>query len=103
MRVQKGGVRRPMYDRDRPGGPRSHPGFRFRRQRAGWMLHMRGFPTRLPDWLAVHEATGTTRRFVEVNESHVWDELEGFRKAPDQEKLDERWGNPEPRAASIGP
>lgn len=71
--------------------------FRFTRGSEPWVLFMRGYPHRLPDWIAVEISTNQIRRFVEINQSDLLDDLEGKRPAPYQEDLHLRWGDPAAR------
>lgn len=71
--------------------------FRLVRRWEDWLLFQQGYPARVPDWIAVHERTGEARRFVEVDEMDVRDDLLGVRPAPYQERLEQRWLRPEPR------
>ena len=71
--------------------------FRFRRRVGSWMAFMRGYPQGLPDWIAINISTKEIRRFVEINQFDLLDDLEGIRPAPNQDRLAERWGKPEGR------
>ena len=71
--------------------------FRFTRGAEPWILFTRGYPHRLPDWIAVDIPTDQVRRFVEINRSDLLDDLEGKRPAPYQEDLHLRWGDPAAR------
>ena len=71
--------------------------FRFTRGAEPWIVFTRGYPHRLPDWIAVDIPTNQVRRFVEINQSDLLDDLEGKRPAPYQEDLHQRWGDPAAR------
>ncbi len=58
---------------------------------------MRGYPQGLPDWIAVNASTKEVRRFVEINQFDLLDDLEGIRPALNQDRLADRWGKPEGR------
>jgi hypothetical protein len=71
-----------------------------------WLTFSRGYPSstppspgtsRLPDWITVNAMTNEVRRFVDIDQYDLWDDLEGIRPAPDQEGLAEGWGRPEAR------
>jgi hypothetical protein len=44
------------------------------------------------DWLAFHNGSGETRRFVQLEEVDVWLDLLGVQPAPDQAQLMAQWG-----------
>lgn len=84
--------------RDRPATVQQEAAsasFNFQDQREGWLLFMRGYEGRLPDWLAIHRQTGVVQRFVEVEEFDVYDALLGYEPAPHQDQLERRWGQPQ--------
>ena len=72
--------------------------FHYQRTRGEWVLFLRPFAGRLPDWWTFHVGSGEQRRFVELAETDVWDDLSGQRAAPRQERLHERWGRERPPA-----
>jgi hypothetical protein len=57
-----------------------------------WLLFMRGYEERLPDWLAYNKKTAEVRRFANVRSEEVIEDLLGGNPAPGQENLLERWG-----------
>lgn len=52
--------------------------------------------SRLPDHIAVNTQTGEIRRFVDVSENEVLDDLRGIHPAPAQAELAEFWGQRKP-------
>jgi hypothetical protein len=60
-----------------------------------WVLFMRGYPNRLPDWLVYNQETSEVRRFVDISSNEVLEEMMGGNRAPGQEDLQERWGKEE--------
>lgn len=52
--------------------------------------------TRLGDSLAFNTQTGEIRRFIDVNEDEVLDDLRDIRLAPNQAEVAAFWGNPVP-------
>jgi hypothetical protein len=58
--------------------------------------HSKRRSTRLNDFLAFNLQTGEIRRFVDVNEYEVLDDLQGIRPAPGQAEIAAFWGNPTP-------
>jgi hypothetical protein len=52
--------------------------------------------SRLGDALVVNTRTGEIRRFVDVSEEVVIDDLQGIRPAPYQKDIAHLWGNPDP-------
>ncbi len=52
--------------------------------------------SRLGDALVVNTRTGEMRRFVDVSEDVVIDDLQGIRPAPYQKEIAHLWGNPDP-------
>jgi hypothetical protein len=84
--------------RDRPAAVQQEAdaaSLQFWRHKEGWLLFIRGYEGRLPDWLAIHWQTGEVQRFVEVEEFDVYDALLGDEPAPHQEHLEQRWGQPQ--------
>ena len=83
----------------------AHPElFRLGIRVGSWLVFSRGYLAehpylnpRLPDWIAVNITTDEVRRFVDIDQVDVWDDLEGIRPAPGQESLVQRWGKPEAR------
>ena len=53
-------------------------------------------PTRQSDFLTINTRTGDVRRFVDLNEQEVLDDLQGIRVAPTQAEVAAFWGNPTP-------
>ena len=91
--------------RERPSALNEEPyleRLQFTRGAEPWILFMQGYPNRLPDWIAVDIPTNQIRRFVEINRYDLLDDLEGKRPAPNQDGLDERWGNSESRQGYLG-
>jgi len=66
--------------------------FEFRWPEGDWLLFERGYPNRLPDWIACNKKTKEVRRFVEVSSSEVLEDILGGNRAPRQHDLEERWG-----------
>jgi hypothetical protein len=56
----------------------------------------RRYQARLGDALAVNTRTGEIRRFVDVSQDVVMDDLEGIRPAPYQTEIAHLWGDPDP-------
>lgn len=54
------------------------------------------YQSRLGDALIVNTRTGEIRRFVDVSEDVVIDDLQGIRPAPYQAEIAHLWGNPDP-------
>ena len=50
----------------------------------------------MPDWLTLNPQNGQVRRYVEVAEWDVIEDLLGVRPLENQNDLRSRWGNPEP-------
>ncbi len=71
--------------------------FVFRRKWEDWLFFMRGYTDRCPDWITVNHHTGEIRRFVEVGECDVQDDLRGTRPSPNQTDFAHRWGQSKPR------
>lgn len=67
-----------------------------------WLLFMRLYAakyrqeSRLGDGLAINIHTGDSRRFVDVSEGDIWNDLRGVRSAPYQAELAAFWGNAGP-------
>lgn len=74
----------------------------FWRKNENWLLFMRLYvakyrqESRLGDGLAINVQTGEIRRFVDVPESDIWNDLQGMRPALYQAELAAFWGNAEP-------
>jgi hypothetical protein len=67
----------------------------FQERREGWLLFQRGYARRAPDWLTIQQQSGVVQRFVEVEDFEVSDALLGYKSAPQQEQLEQRWGQPQ--------
>lgn len=67
-----------------------------------WLLFMRFYAakyrqeSRLGDGLAINIHTGEIRRFVDVSEDDIWNDLRGVRSAPYQGELAAFWGDAGP-------
>jgi len=87
--------------RERPSALDEEPHserFHFTRGAEPWIVFMRGYPgIRLPDWIAIDIPNNQIRRFVEIDQSDLLDDLEGKRPAPYQEDLHQRWSDPAAR------
>lgn len=84
--------------KDRPEEVADEPAelFHYSKPEGDWHLFDRGYPTRLPDWLAYNAKTGEIRRFVGVGLEEVLEDLLGGNPAPHQEEMIRHWGTPEP-------
>jgi len=70
------------------------PLFMFRQRWEDWLVFMRGYSKRLPDWIVVNNRTREIRHFIEVEETEIQNDLSGVRAAFNQADLAARWGRP---------
>jgi hypothetical protein len=64
----------------------------FTGRHGNWLLFVRGYQTRLMDGLAINQQTEEIRRFVDVSEEAMWEDLRGERPTAYQTELAPFWG-----------